>query len=212
MPNAPTFSGLTPILSVADLPASMRYYVDCLGFTQGFLWGEPPTFASIRRNDVEIFFCQGGQGQPGMWMSVFLSDVDAYHAEVVAKGARIVRLLVTEPWGMREFHVQDLDGHTIRFGQGTEPETDLCITRTTVEARIEERLAKVIADLAVATKRTVGQVLEETLLHSFEAVPGQEGQAVASPHSRETLHLIDELKRRHGLDYQTHDSYRFREA
>jgi hypothetical protein len=84
------------------------------------------------------------------------------------------------------------------------------VKRTAIEARLEERLALVLRDLASITNRSLGEVLEETLLHSFEAVPGVRG-AVASPHTPATLELIDELKRKHSLDYDTHDSHRFTE-
>lgn len=69
----------------------------------------------------------------------------------------------------------------------------------------------VLADLAKETNRTVGEVLEEVLLPSFEPLPGQIGEAVASPHAKATFHLIEGLKRKHRLDYDTHANYRFTE-
>jgi hypothetical protein len=47
--------------------------------------------------------------------------------------------------------------------------------------------------------------LEETLLHTFEPL----GDGVASPHTKSELRFIQELKRKHGVDYDTHASYRF---
>jgi predicted enzyme related to lactoylglutathione lyase len=111
------FRSLVPILSVADFSASMAYYLNQLGFEKGWDWGSPPTFGCVRRNDVDIFLAQQGQGQPGMWASLFVSDVDALYRELSERGAKIVREPVDEPWGTREFHVQDLDGHTFRCGQ-----------------------------------------------------------------------------------------------
>jgi hypothetical protein len=58
---------------------------------------------------------------------------------------------------------------------------------------------------------TVGEALEETLLHSFEPMPDFEGQGVASPHTQRTLAVIQQLKRKYGVDYETHASYRFTE-
>jgi uncharacterized glyoxalase superfamily protein PhnB len=202
------FSGLTPILYVSDFEASISYYTDKLGFEKAWEWGEPPGFGCVARDGVEIFLCLGAQGQPGMWMSVFVIAVDALYEELLERGAKIVKPPTDQPWGMREFHVEDPNGHTFRFGQSV-PAHDLRIRRTTVEARMEERLASVLNDLALATNRTVGEVLEETLLHTFEPVPGHVGQAVASPHAKATFRLIEELKKKHGLDYDTHANYRF---
>lgn len=110
-------SHLIPILNVSDFLASMAYYTERLGFKKAWEWGDPPGFGCVVRDGVEIFLCHGGQGQPGTWASVFVVDVDALHDEFQRRGAKIVRAPVDEPWGMREFHVQDPDGHTFRFGR-----------------------------------------------------------------------------------------------
>jgi hypothetical protein len=53
-----------------------------------------------------------------LWNIYFwVSDVDALHAELVGRGARIDYGLGDQPHGCREFGVQDLDGHDIGFGQ-----------------------------------------------------------------------------------------------
>jgi len=80
------------------------------------------------------------------------------------------------------------------------------IERVRLETRIEKRLAALIGDLARHKNMTVGEMLEETLLHTFEKVPRG---GVASPHTEKTLVHIQELKRKHGIDYDTHASYRF---
>lgn len=202
---------LTPILYVSDFAASVRYYEEKLGFKKIWNWGDPPTFGCVRRDGIELFFSQGGQGQPGTWMSIFVADADQLHAEMSANGAKISEIPADYPWGLREFRVQDPDGHTFRFGSRVKESKDLKIERTVVEARLEKRLAAVLEGLARQTNRTVGEVLEETLLHTFEPVPGYEGCAVASPHGKGTFPLIDQLKKQHGLDYDTHANYRFTE-
>ncbi len=85
----------------------------------------------------------------------------------------------------------------------------MVVKRTEIRPKIEKRLAALIEELASETERSVGELLEEILLHSFEAIPGQEGQASASPHTVETLDLIEHLKRKHKLDYDTHNIYGF---
>ena len=85
------------------------------------------------------------------------------------------------------------------------------IERTEIKARLETRLAAVLEALAKATDRTLGELLEETVLHTFEPVQGEEGQACASPHTKKTLALIEQLKAKYGLNYSTHANYRFEE-
>lgn len=80
-----------------------------------------------------------------------------------------------------------------------------------VNARVEKRLAALLQDLAAHKQMTIGEVLEETLLHTFESVDGLEGHSVASPHTRRTMRFIEALKLKHGIQYETHDAYRFKE-
>ena len=76
-------------------------------------------------------------------------------------------------------------------------------------ARMEERLTLVLDDPARETDRTVGEVLKEIVLHSFEPNLGQEGVAVPNLHEAETFRLIERLQNKHGVDYDTHANYSF---
>ena len=118
------FEGVSPILNVKDVPASIEHYVSVLGFEKNWDWGEPPTFASVSRDDVCIFLCQGGQGQSGTWMSIFVDDVDALYEEYKARGAKIRQPPTNFSWGMREMNVENLDGHRFRMGTGTDAPSD----------------------------------------------------------------------------------------
>lgn len=110
---------VTPILRVRELSASLDYYVKSLGFSVD--WHVPANMASVSRGRCAVMLCQGGQGQPGTWIWVGVQDAQALFEEFSATGA-ILRLAPTNyPWAY-EFHVQDLDGHVLRFG--SEPHTD----------------------------------------------------------------------------------------
>ena len=209
-PTSRQFQGLVPILHVADFQAGLAYYTDKLGFKKLWDWGTPPFFGCIARDGLEFFLHRDGKPRTGAEVYLNVANVDAFYEELRARGAMVKGAPVDESWGMREFTAEDPDGNTFRIGQHR-PAKDLKIDRVSVNVRLEKRLAAVLTDLARETNRSVGEVLEETLLHSFEPVPGQEGQAVASPHTHATLKRIAELKKAHGLDYDTHANYRFTE-
>jgi hypothetical protein len=82
----------------------------------------------------------------------------------------------------------------------------LPIERVNVEARIEKRLAALLGDLAARKKMSIGETIEEMMLHSFEKV---DADGMASPHTNYTLAQIGELKKKHGVDYDCHANYRF---
>ena len=200
---------LTPILYVRDFAEAMNYYQEKLLFERLWDWGDPPTFGAVRLGKVEIFFCLQEQGCPGTWLSIFLDDVDDYFERIQELGAEVVQPPTDEPWGVREMHVRDPNRHVIRFGHGIPMrEPKMKIERVELQARIEKRLAALLVDLARHKNMTLGEMLEETFLHTFERVSGE---GVASPHTSKTLAYIQQLKREHGIDYDTHASYRFDE-
>ena len=108
-----TFHGATPILRVADFQASVDYYTSILGFT--LVWGGGD-FGCVKRGDASLMLSEGSQGRGGTWVYIGVSDADALHEEIVAAGGRIRHAPVNFPWGSRELHVFDLDGHVLRFG------------------------------------------------------------------------------------------------
>lgn len=198
---------LTPILYVKDFRKAIEYYTKKLLFELLWEWGTPPTFGCVRLDKVEIFFCEGGQGNPGTWMSIFMEDVDGYHERIKRLGAEIIHAPKDYPWGMREMHVRDPNRHVIRFGHGVPSrEPKLEIERVPLDTRIEKRLAALIEDVARHNNVTLGEMLEETLLHSMEPLPKG---GVASPHTGATHRYIQELRKKHGIDYDCHANYRF---
>jgi hypothetical protein len=83
------------------------------------------------------------------------------------------------------------------------------IERVQLGVRVEKRMVKVLKGLAEFEGVTLGQLLEKIVLHSFEPVPGKEGEASASPHGQQALAAIVDLKRIYGMDYDCHAARQF---
>jgi len=114
-----TLGGVTPILRVADLDASVAYYVERLGF--GLQWRTGPV-ASVGRDGASLMLCEGDQGSAGTWVWIAASDVDDLYAELRARGARLRHPPANYPWGSRECQITDPDGHVLRFGAESPPD------------------------------------------------------------------------------------------
>ena len=110
------FRHSNPILYSSNLQRSLTYYTETLAFDKKWDWGSPPTFGGVVKDSVEIFFCEDGQGNPGTWLSILLSNVDEYYETISARGAKIISPPSTMEWGVREMLVEDPDAHRIRFG------------------------------------------------------------------------------------------------
>lgn len=127
--------GITPILNVSDMTQSLEWF-DKLGWKKGWDWGEPATFACVGNNELEIFLCLNGQGgrgkgsntrtfdspesesaDQGVWMSLWVDDVDAIYARCQSAGLEVTQLPENMPWNVREMHIRHPDGHVMRISQ-----------------------------------------------------------------------------------------------
>lgn len=86
------------------------------------------------------------------------------------------------------------------------------IERVQLGVRMERSLVKVLKGLAEFENMTLGQLLEKIVLHSFEAVPGEEGEQAWSALGKRSLAAVADLKRVYNLEYDMHAFRRFREA
>ena len=122
--SSPQLAAAAPVLTVADALKSAEYYRDQLGFRVAFTHGQPTYYAIVERDDVRIHLMtadtakrQAGQGS----VYIFVHDVDALHAELGGRGARIIGPPQDYPYGMRDFNVRDLDGNDLCFGMESKP-------------------------------------------------------------------------------------------
>lgn len=127
MTSAPKLLGSAPVLLVADVVKAANYYRDQLGFSYDRFWNEPPDFCMVERDNLVVMLAQAHPGAPlaphwkivnCMWNAYFwCDDAEALHDEFVKRGAKIDYGLGIKPYGIKEFGIQDLDGHDIAFGQ-----------------------------------------------------------------------------------------------
>ena len=190
-----------PALCVRDVAAAVAFYTTKLGFRPGFTGGDPPTFAGVNLGNVQIFLERGTPSPSGCSVYFVVGNADELHAFQGANGVTVVHAPEDQPYGLRDYRVRDLDGYELTFGHyiySTGPAIE--IERVDVPVRLEKRLTALLRDLADHKRMTLASCLEETLLHTLEGV---------GPHTKADLRHIEALKRKHGIDYDSHASYRF---
>ena len=116
-----------PVLLVRDVVAAADYFRDRLGFSYERMWGEPPSFCMVQRDGHTVMLSQAPADAAlvphwrvvhQMWDAYFwVDDVEALYEELRERGATIDYSLGTKPYGVKEFGVQDVDGHDIAFGK-----------------------------------------------------------------------------------------------
>lgn len=193
-------------LVVRDVKEAADFYTTKLGFWTAFLEGEPPTFAGVNLGNVQIFLEQGTPNPSGCSLYFVVGNADELHALHKGNGVEITDPPDDRPYELRDYGVKDLHGYRLRFGHrlfgAGEP---IPVERVDVPLRLEKRLAALLHDLAEHKHMSLTSCVEEILLHTNEPF----GDGVASPHTRGQLAYIQKLKRKHGIDYDSHGSYRF---
>lgn len=123
---------VAPYFIVDDVVATANFYRDKLGFRYERFWGEPPCFCMVGRGGITIIL--GQLGKTGVmrpnhlvdpngeaWDAyVWVENADALYNEFKAKDVKIAREVCNQPYGNRDFDVEDCNGYRLCFGHGIE--------------------------------------------------------------------------------------------
>ncbi|HEY0436016.1 MAG TPA: VOC family protein [Phenylobacterium sp.] len=113
-----------PTLFVSDLPATLRFFNELLGFATVFTYGQPPFFGQVGRDaarinlrhvDPPVFAGDIRAREHLIAVNIAAPDVKALYGEYQAAGVTLFQLLRRQPWGAQDFVVQDPDGNLIGF-------------------------------------------------------------------------------------------------
>jgi len=115
---------IVPLFFTTNLPGTLAYYKDKLGFECLSTWQDPPVYAIVARDQHAIHFRCAEPPRPNPYKYddelldayLHIEDADALHAEYAAKGVLFTRGLANTPWNCREFVVKDCDGRLLTFG------------------------------------------------------------------------------------------------
>lgn len=91
---------------------------------------------------------------------------------------------------------------TVASVEEVKKQPTLAISRVQTGVRIEKRMLKVLKALAEYNDQSLGELLEEIVLHAFEG----EGVYAFGP---QAVQRIKELKKIYGMDYDVHACYGF---
>jgi uncharacterized glyoxalase superfamily protein PhnB len=118
---------IAPQFFTLDIPGTLFYYKDKLGFDCMGTWQDPPVYAIVARDQQPIHFrCAAPPtAHPDKYADelldayFFVEDADALYAEYEVKGVEFTRKPANMPWNSREFVVKDCDGRLLAFGSNS---------------------------------------------------------------------------------------------
>jgi hypothetical protein len=120
---------ICPHFVVPDVLASAEHYRDALGFKIMGYWLDPPVFAIVARDDVEIQFGKSDNGalpspnivrrESGLDAYIWVNDLDALYAELQGRGAKILEAPLMRVYKCYELLVEDNFGYRLCFSMDT---------------------------------------------------------------------------------------------
>ena len=120
------FKALIPQLVVPDVVKAAEFYRDKLGFELIDYFLDPPVYAMVRRDEVEIHFGKGDTAEVksnqslrrglGHDIYIIVSDIEGVFRELTDAGVEIVEGPVKRVYGSIEVTAKDCFGFTIVFG------------------------------------------------------------------------------------------------
>jgi len=125
--SQPILTSVAAHIYVRDLKASTDFFATRLGFTIDFVYGEPPFYGQVSRDNARLalrsmdepFFAEDIRQREGLLSaSITLATADKIKQLFLAyQAARVpfAQALRKEPWGATTFIVKDPDGNLILF-------------------------------------------------------------------------------------------------
>jgi uncharacterized glyoxalase superfamily protein PhnB len=115
---------IAPQFFSMDIPATLAYYKDKLGFECLSTWQDPPVYAIVARDQQAIHFrcAEPPAANPDKYDDelldayLYIENADTLYAEYAAREVEFTRPLANTPWNSREFVVKDCDGRLLAFG------------------------------------------------------------------------------------------------
>jgi len=119
---------ISPMLAVRNMKQTIQFYRDSLGFKIGMTFPDSnnPEYADLSRDGMVLMFIPaenigiGREEKLGVGVNMYMQidgDIDKYYNELKDKGVKIVVDIKDEPYGIRDFTVEDIDGYKLTFNQ-----------------------------------------------------------------------------------------------
>jgi len=120
------FKALVPQLVVPDVVKAAEFYCDKLGFELLGYFLDPPVYAMVRRDDVEIHFGKGDGDEIstnesvrrglGHDIYIIVSDIEGVFRELTEAGVEVDEGPIKRLYGSIEVVAKDCFGFKIVFG------------------------------------------------------------------------------------------------
>jgi len=119
---------LSPTLAVRNMKETIEFYKNALGFKMGMVFpdADNPEYADLSKDGMVLMFIPaenvgiGSEEKLGIGVNFYMEidgDIDEYYTELKNRGVKIAVDIKDEPFGIRDFTVEDINGYQLTFNQ-----------------------------------------------------------------------------------------------
>ena len=119
---------ISPTLAVRDMKKTIDFYTKSLGFKLGMCFPDAnnPEYADLSKDGMVLMFIPAknlsisDKEKLGVGVNLYMQideDIDNYYDGLKKKGVKIAVEIKDEPFGIRDFTLEDVDGYKLTFNQ-----------------------------------------------------------------------------------------------
>jgi GNAT superfamily N-acetyltransferase len=116
--DQPVFSHVEPVLAVANIVETIRYYQEVLAFPCQWTSGDPPVHGAVSWHGAHVQFtldADRAEKSAGSSIWIRVKNIDTLYKLHRDRKAEIVDQLQRRPWGLDDYIVKDINGYQVIF-------------------------------------------------------------------------------------------------
>jgi uncharacterized glyoxalase superfamily protein PhnB len=122
---------ISPTLAVRNMKQTIEFYKNSLGFKMGMTFPDADNleYSDLSKDGMVLMFIPvenvgiGKEEKLGVGVNIYMQidgDIDEYYNELKNKDVKIVVDIKDEPYGIRDFTIEDIDGYKLTFNHAGE--------------------------------------------------------------------------------------------
>lgn len=203
---------ISPTLAVRNMKQTIEFYKNSLGFKMGMVFpdADNPEYADLSKDGMVLMLIPaenvgiGSEEKLGVGVNIYMQidgDIDEYYDELKNKGVKTAIDMKDEPYGIRDFTVEDIDGYKLTFNQisktvkscmscgmpmtkpedfgGGNPENIYCVYCSNPDGSLKsyKEVFEGMVNFMVSSKKMDGKTAESTVKERMSSMPAWSGKA-----------------------------------
>jgi len=119
---------ISATLAARNMKETIEFYKNSLGFSMGMAFPDAsnPEYVDLAKDGMALMFIPaesigiGNEKKLGIGVNLYMNidgDIDEYYDELKKRGVKITVDIKDEPYGIRDFTVEDVNGYKLTFNQ-----------------------------------------------------------------------------------------------